>query len=404
MPRLAVVTSHPIQYQAPWFRALANELDLVVFFAHRQDAEGQAAAGFGHAFDWDVPLLDGYRFEWLQNESTAPSVDTFSGCDTPDIEDRLRAGGFDACLVNGWYLKSYLQALRACRRLGLPVLMRGDSHLKTRRHPMIALGKHLPYRWLLGRVAAHLYVGEANRRYLRHYGVRPERLFFAPHFVDNRRFARAAERARASGEAAALRHRIGADPATRICLFAGKLIEKKRPDDFVDAIARLEHRGAPILGAMVGSGPLAEALAERVVARGARISLLGFRNQTEIPACYAAADCLVLPSDGRETWGLVVNEAMACGVPVVVSDAVGCGEDLVDAMTGAIYPVGQVGALADRLQWLVGRLDREGPRIRQAVLDKISAYSCGEAVVGTNRALAFVLEGRRAHAPQEVSG
>jgi glycosyltransferase involved in cell wall biosynthesis len=398
------VTSHPIQYQAPWFQSLAREHDLVVFFAHRQDARGQAAAGFGHEFEWDVPLLDGYQSEWLRNESAAPGVDTFAGCDTPEIAERLRAGRFDACLVNGWYLKSYLQAVRACRRLGVPVLMRGDSHLKTRRHPLLALGKHLPYRWLLGRVSAHLYVGEANRRYLRHYGVRPERLFFAPHFVDNVRFAAAADRAHASGDAGALRHRMGADPGTRVCLFAGKLIDRKRPADFIDAIARLQHEGMPVLGAVVGSGPLAEALADRALARGARISFLGFRNQTEIPACYAAADCLVLPSDGRETWGLVVNEAMACGVPAVVSDAVGCGEDLVDAMTGAIYPVGQTAALADRLGRLLIRIDRERPRIRQAVLDKIGAYSCTAAVAGTNRALRFVLETSPESTAAEVLG
>jgi glycosyltransferase involved in cell wall biosynthesis len=305
----------------------------------------------------------------------------------------LRNGRFDACLVNGWYLKSYLQAVRACRQLGIPVLMRGDSHLKTRRHPLVRIGKHLPYRWLLGRVDAHLYVGEANRRYLRHYGVRPERLFFAPHFVDNGRFAAAARCARSSGDAQTLRHRMGADPGTRICLFAGKLIEKKRPADFVDAIARLQQEGVPVLGAVVGSGPLAETLAERTLARGARISFFGFRNQTQIPACYAAADCLVLPSDGRETWGLVVNEAMACGVPVVVSDAVGCGEDLVDSLTGSTYPVGQVGALADQLRRLLLRLDREQPAIERAVVAKVDAYSCGEAVAGTCRALTFVLEG-----------
>src|SRR5687768_15584731 len=103
MPRIAVVTSHPIQYQAPWFQALARRLDLVVFFAHRQDARGQAAAGFGHEFEWDLPLLEGYDHEWLHNVAARPSVDVFSGCDTPEVLDRLAVGRFDACIVNGWY-------------------------------------------------------------------------------------------------------------------------------------------------------------------------------------------------------------------------------------------------------------------------------------------------------------
>src|ERR1700741_4307399 len=96
--RVAVVASHPIQYQAPWFRALARATDLEVFFCHRQDAAGQAAAGFGVPFEWDVPLLDGYRSQWLENVAARPGVSSFSGCDTPSIEERLAAGGFSACI------------------------------------------------------------------------------------------------------------------------------------------------------------------------------------------------------------------------------------------------------------------------------------------------------------------
>src|SRR4051794_3215076 len=131
--RLAVVVSHPIQYQAPWFRALAEVTDLHVFFCHQQDAAGQAAAGYGVAFEWDVPLLDGYRHSWLTNVAKQPDVSRFAGCDTPGVYDELRRGSFDACVISGWYLKSYLQSLWACRRLGIRVLSRGDSHLATGR-------------------------------------------------------------------------------------------------------------------------------------------------------------------------------------------------------------------------------------------------------------------------------
>ncbi len=172
--RLAIVASHPIQYQAPWFRALARETDLTVFFCHRQDAAGQAAAGFGVEFDWDVPLLDGYRFHWLENRARTPDVSTFSGCDTPELDQRIRTGNFDACIVSGWYLKSYLQAIRACRKYHVPVFLRGDSQLATRRSPLVGAAKYLPYRWLLRHVDGHLYVGQANREYLRHYGVPDE--------------------------------------------------------------------------------------------------------------------------------------------------------------------------------------------------------------------------------------
>jgi glycosyltransferase involved in cell wall biosynthesis len=397
------VTSHPIQYQAPWFRALAREIDIKVFFAHRQDGAGQAAAGFGRPFEWDIPLLDGYQFEWLRNVSRRPGVEVFSGCDTPEIGKRLAEGRFDACLVNGWYLKSYLQALRACRHLGIPVLMRGDSHLGTRRSSMLTVAKYLPYRWLLGRIDAHLYVGQANRRYLEHYGVPPERLFFAPHFVDNARFAAAAARSRADGTATVMRARMGVGDATCVFMFAGKLIDKKRPQDFIDALAVLRAAGVDAAGLLVGSGPLMPVLEARVSALSLPIKCVGFRNQTEMPACYAAADCLVLPSDGRETWGLVANEAMACGLPIVTSDAVGCRDDLARDGAGLSYPMGDVPALAACLGQMAGRLREDADGVRRAVARRIALYSCEAAVAGLREALDFVRGERALAQPRHVA-
>jgi glycosyltransferase involved in cell wall biosynthesis len=185
-----------------------------------------------------------------------------------------------------------------------------------------------------------------------------------------------------------LRREIGASPDTRVWLFAGKLIEKKRPADFIDAISRLHRRGMRVRGVVVGSGPLETALRQRAAAADAPVSWIGFRNQTAIPACYAAADGLVLPSDGRETWGLVVNEAMACGLPAVVSDAVGCHADLIDGrFTGRVSRVGDVDGLADALADVGAQLHAEPRRVRQAVVERIASYSCDAAVAGTMAAL-----------------
>src|SRR5712691_13444340 len=114
--RLGVLTSHPIQYQAPWFRELANATDLHVFFAHRQTAAEQA--GFGAAFDWDLDLLAGYPHTFLRNVAQNPSVNHFFGCNTPEIREIIGTKRFDAFIVTGWSLKSYWQAIRACRRAG----------------------------------------------------------------------------------------------------------------------------------------------------------------------------------------------------------------------------------------------------------------------------------------------
>jgi glycosyltransferase involved in cell wall biosynthesis len=390
MRRLAVVASHPIQYQAPWFRALAEVCDLTVFFCHRQSAADQGKAGFGQAFEWDVPLLEGYDAERLENRSSNTGVDRYSGCDSPSIGEHLARGDFDACLVNGWYLKSYQQAIRASRSLGIRVLSRGDSHLGTKRRMLTRAAKYLPYRWMLARIEAHLYVGRANYDYLRHYGVPDSRLFFTPHFVENERFKRQSTRRREDGTAAAVRRNWGAGEDDVVFVFVGKLIEVKRVGDFVRAVAAASRQRRVIRGAIVGSGPQEDALRALVKAEKAPVVFAGFHNQSEMPACYAAADCLVLPSAG-ESWGLSVNEAMACGLPAIVSDRVGAAPDLItEGQTGFTYPTGDSTALADRLLAMTELLGARQPAIRSAVEARINRYSCANAVNGTLAALAGV--------------
>ena len=119
--RLGVLVSHPIQYLSPWFRHLATRLDLEVFYAHHQSARGQAEAGFGVEFDWDVPLLEGYSYRWLQNVARKPGLRSFGGCDTPEIYDIVRRGKYDAFLIFGWNRKSSIQAIFGCARLARPI-------------------------------------------------------------------------------------------------------------------------------------------------------------------------------------------------------------------------------------------------------------------------------------------
>ena len=391
--RLAIVASHPVQYQAPWFRELAAHTDLTVFFCHAQDRNGQRGAGYSEGFEWDIPLLDGYKSVWLRNVAPQPGVFSFSGCDTPEVGQRLAEGRFDAAIVSGWYLKSYLQAIRACRQQRVPVFLRGDSQLKTARSLLKRVAKAFAYRILLNAVDGHLYVGESNREYLRHYGVPEARLFFVPHLVDDRWFAAQAANARARGAAAAQRAEFALGKDTAVALFVGRLVASKRPLDFVDAVAGAS-RDRNIAGVIAGSGPLESELRERITALGAPVQLVGFVNQSALPALYASAQMLVLPSDASETWGLVVNEAMACGIPAVVSDAVGCARDVIEPSTGRTYPVGDVTALAAAICQLADRLERAPDEIVQALSAKTAAYSAGAAAERTLTAIEQVLNAR----------
>jgi glycosyltransferase involved in cell wall biosynthesis len=399
--QLGILASHPIQYQAPWFRALAKVADVEVFFAHRQSSSEQGKAGFGVAFDWDVDLLSGYTHRFLKNISRQPGVNHFSGCDTPEIEGLIRGQRaapphrLDAFIVHGWYLKSYLQAARACRRAGVPVLVRGDSQLRTPRSALKRLAMELRQRWLLRQFDAFLTVGRRNREYLEHFGAHPEKIFPAPHFVDNEWFGGKAEMARK--QRAEIRREWGADEGTFVALFVGKFVPKKRPADLLRAISTFNFQLSTFnfVAVFVGSGELENELRAIAVREKLRVHFAGFRNQSKLPACYAAADVLVLPSDGGETWGLVVNEAMACGLPAIVSDAVGCAPDLIDeGKTGFTFPLGDVVALRERLAALA-KLKAARHDFTPDLTVKMREYSLTAAVSGTLQAVEKLAKPRK---------
>jgi glycosyltransferase involved in cell wall biosynthesis len=388
--KIAIVTTHPIQYQAPLFRTLAAHPNLTVevFFCYMAGPADQANAGFDVEFDWDVPLLEGYPHRFLANRAKSPRVSGFFGLDTPEIADVIAERRYGAVIVAGWHYKSAWQAIRACWRTRTPVMVLSDSHLHTPRTAIKKALKRLLYRRFMPRFDACLASGTWAKEYFIHYGANPERVFFVPHVVDAKRFGAEADRFEDRRE---LRKQWNLDDDSTVFLFAGKFIEKKRPMDFIRAVASAARRGARVSGLMVGNGPLFSACNALAQKSGAPVRFGGFLNQSQIVGAYRAADALILPSDGRETWGLVVNEAMACGRPCIVSDRVGCGPDLiVPGETGDVYPMGQIGRLAEFVvsysadRKAVGNMG-EAARRRLATM-----YSINEAVEGIRRALEVI--------------
>ncbi len=377
--RLAIVASHPVQYYSPLFRALAERLDLTVFYAHRATADDQARAGFGVGFDWDIDLLSGYRLEFLQNVAPKPGLDHFTGVDTPEIGRRLRAGKFEAVLIMGWFRKCFHQALWAAKQMHMPVLVRGDSHLDTPRTIWRRWAKELAYPIFLRSFDGALIVGMRNRDYWRHYRYPESRMFDSPHCVDNDWFAnRATDAARAT-----LRKKLVIGRDAKVVLFAGKLVGFKRPLDVIAAVKLLKAQGIDIEVLVVGAGPLEQEIMSAAQNANIRLHKLGFCNQTEMPSAYAASDVLVLPSDGRETWGLVANEALACGKPIVVSDAVGCAPDIAAHLgSDSVFPMGDTKALATKLEHVIRyRFDRA------LIASASTAFSIEAACAGIENAV-----------------
>ena len=388
---LGILTTHPIQYYVPWYKALAEhpEINLRVFYCHRQTPEGQAQAGFGVPFDWDIPLLEGYDYQFLKNKAHNPNVFTFSGCDTPEIKEIIRQNSFDAFIIHGWYVKSFWQAMRTCWQTKTPIMVRGDSQLSTKRSLLKRLLKYPFYRWFIPRFDAYLVVGKRAREYYLHYGAEEKKMFFVPHAVDNKFFVSHCLSLEPNRES--LRKQWGIPEDSIVFLFAGKLIPKKRPHDFLKALEVTRVNSSQIFGLIVGDGPLCSELETYSRKANLPVKFTGFLNQNEMPKAYTVSNALILPSDGGETWGLVVNEAMACGLPAIVSDQVGCVPDLIrPGETGEIFPCGDVERLAEKLTVLSP--NRENLEVMGRNSQKlIKNYSISNAVNGTLKAIRNVL-------------
>jgi glycosyltransferase involved in cell wall biosynthesis len=386
--RLSVVMTHPIQYYAPWFRHIVvnnPEIDLLVHYCVTPTPE-QQGVGFDRAFTWDAGVLEGYRHVILRQPSKRVNIhsSSFLGVDVPEVVGSIRRAAPDVLLVPGWYSVSLVRALLAARVDRIPAIYRGDSQLAPS-PPVHAMAKQLKTRTMLGLFTHFLTVGNRNTAFLQRYGIPAAKIFFSPHCVENEFFSRISDRVRVPGQRELRRRELSIAENAFVVLFVGKLEKKKRPWEVIRAAALLSR---PVTVLMAGSGE-SEAYCQQVTREvRADVRFLGFRNQAEVAELYGVADCLVLPSDYNETWGMVVNEAMAAGLPCVVSDRVGSGPDLItDGETGKIARFGDVSSIAGalgRIRDACGAGHDFGPACRR----RAAAYSFDAATEGLTRAIA----------------
>jgi len=419
--RIAYALTHPIQYQAPLIRHLrAGGIDLEVIYATDITARGYQDAGFGTRVTWDVPLLEGYPHRVLFPGEPLPSGLRDYAHHRRALSAALDEITPDAVWVHGWGNSYPLAALRAARLKNLPVLMRGETYLDCLHGGKLRRGVHAMVLSMLFRsVSQFLAIGSANREYYRCHGVADERIHLAPYAVDNAFFQARCQEAAPRREA--LRAELGIEPGRPVILFCAKLIPVKDPATLIRAVGRLAgaaHEGgdgvlangpakgvgapakvresgdsvlangptAPVL-LMIGDGELRPSL-EKLAAEVAPglVKFLGFRNQTELPAFYDLCDLFVLPSV-FEPWGLVVNEVMNSAKPVIVSDKIGSGHDLVQpGINGDVFPAGDVESLAAQMRpWLLdaGLRTRRGSES----LRLINQWSFDENLAGMRQAM-----------------
>lgn len=353
MKRLAIITTHPIQYYAPVFKLLTERgnIDIKVFYTWGEDsAVTRHDPGFGKAVTWDIPLLEGYGYEWVKNTSTQPGSHHPKGIINPDLLERITGYQPSAILVFGWNYDSHLKAIRYFKNK-LPVYFRGDSTLLDKAGGLKSMLKAIYLKWVYQHIDHAFYVGANNRAYYKKYGLGDTQLSFAPHAIDNDRFA-----APRPQEADSLRQELGINEHDTLILFAGKLEEKKSPQLLLKAFLSINMPHTHLL--FVGSGPLKNRLLSAAGGNNS-VHFVDFKNQSEMPGVYQACDIFCLPSKGPgETWGLAVNEAMACGKAVLVSNKCGCAADLVTSNNGLIFGSENIDELGAGLKKLIALKDQ----------------------------------------------
>ncbi|MBB5338342.1 glycosyltransferase family 4 protein [Tunturiibacter gelidoferens] len=393
--RLAYLVSHPIQYQAPLLRRIAQEpdIDLTVFFGSDFSLRSYQDEGFGVDVKWDVPLLDGYRHKFLpvirddgtQTVTTPLNYGIFS-----ELRGREGEPGYDLLWTHGYNMVNALHGMVAAKALGIPVLVRADMWLRDRPRsgPKLLL-KTLFFQFLKHMVDGVLPVGTLNAEYWRHYLGDDVPFFLMPYAVDNDYFQRR------SLEAAATRHQLrrelGLEAGRPVILFASKLQERKHCSDLMDAYMSLinDETGRPQPHLLiVGDGEERAALEEKANSNGLTgVRFCGFRNQSELPRFFDLANIFVLPAR-HEPWGLVVNEVMNAGRAVILSDDIGCQPDLVtDGVEGYVFPVRDVKALAEALRRVLATPEGAA-QMGQRALDRINAWSFEEDIQALRQAIA----------------
>ncbi len=333
MKKLAIITTHPIQYYAPIFKLLSErkKIEICVFYTWGKDAlKDKFDEGFGKKIEWDIPLLEGYNYEFLENTAQDKGSHHFKGIDNPTIIEEIKNYNPDAILVFGWSYKSHLKVIRYFKNK-IPIWFRGDSHLLDEISFHKKIARKLFLTWLYSYIDKAFFVGTNNKNYYKHAALNDKKLTFAPHAIDNSRFTPTEENTELAKE---WRKELGIKENELVWLFAGKFEPKKSPLLLLKAFIQRQNekeeqeKNKEHL-IFLGNGKLENELKQKSYQN---IHFLPFQNQSKMPIVYLLCDVFVLPSKGAgETWGLAINEAMAAKKAVIASTKVGCAVDLIQS-------------------------------------------------------------------------
>jgi glycosyltransferase involved in cell wall biosynthesis len=395
--RVLMLCSHPTQYSSPLWRRMAQDsrLDMLVAYCSLKGAEAHVDPDFGVEVAWDVPLLDGYQWEKIPNALPRRISRGFLSLINPGVGKLIQRGQFDAVLVfTGYMCATFWIALTAAKLAGIPILYGADA---TTLYPQDGRGWKVPVKKILWpRIFALadvvLVPSSGTAALMRSLKIPPKRMQLTPYVVDNDWWTAMASRV----DRGAVRKNWNIPEDASVILFCAKLQPWKRPQDLLQAFAKASIPDSYLVFA--GDGAMRRQL-ERQAAElkiQGRVRFLGFVNQSALPGIYCSSDVMVLPSE-YEAFGVVVNESMLCGCPVIASDRVGARLDLIrDGETGFVYSMGDIDMLSAVLRraFSCGQLKQMGAAAR----DRMAAWSPEMNAEGTIEAIkkAIQFKGGRA--------
>jgi glycosyltransferase involved in cell wall biosynthesis len=323
--RVAIVVSHPIQHFVHLYKALAKseQIELKVFFCSKIGLERYFDRDMNVEIQWATDLLGGYDHEFLA-EADQITVSGFTSINNPSIIKALKTFNPQVVQLHGYAQLTLLRAMVWCKLMAIPLMLWSDSSLLFKRAAWKTLLKDKILPHLLNQFSAVLSTGDNNTAYYRHYGVNANRIFSCPFTVDEASLLNAKDNKAALKAQVRNQYAIAEDEF--VLLFVGKLAPWKRPQDLLDALLIVQKKlgtSTKLVAFFAGNGVMREALEAQTKAQNIRAVFAGFVNVDVLPSIYAMADVLVFPSE-KEPYGLSAREAICLGLPLIVSDQIGC--------------------------------------------------------------------------------
>jgi glycosyltransferase involved in cell wall biosynthesis len=385
--KLAILNTHPIQYFAPLYKRLAKEenIDLTVYYCSRWGVNEYIDPQFNTTVKWDIPLLDGYNYKFLKNLRKTEDVNKFFNLINLGIINELIKNKYDFLWLNGHNNFTNIIAVITAKLFGIKLLMRAETQLNVEPARIKKLIRKPVMKLFYKLFNGFLYIGTRNKEYYKYLNIPDNKLFLVPYSVDNEYFIYKVESAKKRIKEIKIKY--GIPNENKNILYASKLMKRKNPIDLLKAFELLKKNFDNVNLIFVGTGEEEILLKNFVNDHNIKnVFFLGFLNQSELPAAFAISDVFVLPAI-NEQWGLIINEAMCAGLPVVVSDVVGAVPDLVkEGINGYSFTAGNIHQLADKLYLI---LSNDELRISMGIKSReiISKWSYNECIQGIQKAL-----------------